>query len=213
MKKKKVFMHTCCAPCSVYCIDLLRKEGIEPVIYWYNPNIHPYTEYRKRKETLVNYAERINVETIIDDDYGVIEFTNNVIKKSNIIDRCSKVCYEMRLEKTAKEAAKRGYEYFTTTLLVSPYQNTEKLIEIGKAKAKKYGIEFLVRDFKSGFNEGQKKAKELGLYIQNYCGCVYSEAERYNKFKIKKVNIGKMQRKDNVPYKDLEEKVVDLLKE
>ena len=174
-------MHTCCAPCSVYCIDSLRSEGIEPIVYWYNPNIHPYTEYKQRRDTLKEYTKSINIEAIFEENYGLREFTKNVI--GDLENRCVNYCYPIRLEKTAKYAKENGYDAFTTTLLVSPYQNHEELNKIGEDLAKKYGVEFLYRDFRIGFREGQKKARELGLYMQKYCGCVFSEEDRYLKTK------------------------------
>ena len=175
----KLLLHTCCAPCSVYCIDSLRAEGIEPTIYWFNPNIHPYMEYKARRDTLKEYIKSINVESIFEENYGLKEFCQNVI--DDLDNRCSNYCYRVRLEQTAKYAKENGFDSFTTTLLISPYQNHEELIRIGKEMAKKYGIEFLYRDFRPGFREGQAKARELGLYMQKYCGCVFSEEERYSK--------------------------------
>lgn len=113
-------MHTCCAPCSVYCIDSLRAEGIEPVLFWYNPNIHPYIEYKTRRDCLKDYAKKVGVELIIKEDYGLDEFCKNVA--SDIPNRCVNYCYSKRLGETAKFAAENGYDAFTTTLLVSPYQ-------------------------------------------------------------------------------------------
>ena len=173
----KLLMHTCCAPCSVYCIDSLREEGIEPTIYWYNPNIHPYMEYRTRRDCLKEYTNSIEIEAIFEEEYGLNEFCKNVIGDLN--NRCKNYCYKVRLEQTAKYAKENGYDAFTTTLLVSPYQNHEVLTEIAKEMAKKYNIEFLYRDFRVGFRVGQAKARELGLYMQKYCGCVFSEEMRY----------------------------------
>ena len=173
----KLLMHTCCAPCSVYCIDSLREEGIEPTIYWYNPNIHPYMEYRTRRDCLKEYTKSIEIEAIFEEEYGLNEFCKNVIGDLN--NRCKNYCYKVRLEQTAKYAKENGYDAFTTTLLVSPYQNHEVLTEIAKEMAKKYNIEFLYRDFRVGFRVGQAKARELGLYMQKYCGCVFSEEMRY----------------------------------
>lgn len=169
----KLLMHTCCAPCSVYCIDSLREENIDPVVYWYNPNIHPYTEYKARRDCLKEYTNSIGVEAIFEENYGLQEFCKNVI--GDLQNRCKNYCYRVRLEQTAKYAKEHGYDAFTTTLLVSPYQNHESLKEIGEELAKKYRITFLYRDFRIGFREGQNKARELGLYMQKYCGCVFSE--------------------------------------
>ena len=175
----KLLMHTCCAPCSVYCIESLRNENIEPTIYWYNPNIHPYMEYKARRDCLKEYAKSIEVEAIFQEEYGLREFTKNVIKDLN--NRCQNYCYRVRLEQTAKYAKENGFDSITTTLLVSPYQKHELLKEQGEEIAKKYGLEFMYRDFRPGFKDGQTKARELGLYMQKYCGCVFSEEDRYSK--------------------------------
>jgi hypothetical protein len=175
----KLLMHTCCAPCSVYCIESLRKEGIEPILYWFNPNIHPYTEYKARRDCLKEYAKMVNVEAIFEEDYGLKEFTKNVV--NDLPNRCKNYCYPVRLEQTAKYAKENGYDSFTTTLLVSIYQNHEAIKQIGEELALKYGLNFVYRDFRVGFREGQAKARELGLYMQKYCGCIFSEEERYSK--------------------------------
>ena len=175
----KLLMHTCCAPCSVYCIESLRNEGIEPVLYWYNPNIHPYTEYKARRDTLKEYAKSVNVQAIFQEEYGLKEFCKNVI--GDLKNRCSNYCYRVRLEQTAKYAKENGYDSFTSTLFVSPYQQHDKLKETCEELAAKYDINFVYRDFREGFREGQAKARDLGLYMQKYCGCIFSEEDRYFK--------------------------------
>ena len=174
----KLLLHTCCAPCSVYCIESLRNEGIEPTVYWFNPNIHPYTEYKARRDTLKEYTQKINVKAIFEENYGLKEFCKNVI--TDLENRCEKYCYKIRLEQTAKYAKENGYDTISTTLLISPYQKHEILKKQGQEIAEKYGLKFLYRDFRPGFRDGQAKARELGLYMQKYCGCVFSEQERYN---------------------------------
>ena len=179
----KILLHTCCAPCSVYCIKSLRQEGIEPIVYWYNPNIHPYMEYKQRRDTLKEYTKSINVESIFEEEDGLREFCKNVI--NDLDNRCSNYCYKVRLEQTAKYAKEKGYDTISTTLLISPYQNHNALKAIGEEMAEKYGLKFLYRDFRVGFREGQAEARELGLYMQKYCGCIFSEEDRYSK-QIKK---------------------------
>ena len=179
----KLLMHTCCAPCSVYCIEALRNEGIEPTLYWFNPNIHPYIEYKTRRDTLIEYSKLINIELIINENYGLRTFCKEVI--DDLENRCSNYCYIVRLEQTVKYAKENGYDAFTSTLFVSPYQNHEKMKEICEQLALKYDIKFFYRDFRGGFREGQTKARELGLYMQKYCGCVFSEEDRYSE-KIEK---------------------------
>lgn len=175
----KLLMHTCCAPCSVYCIDSLRKEGIEPTIFWYNPNIHPFMEYKARRDCLKEYTSQIEVEAIFQEEYGLDSFCKEVI--SDLQNRCKRYCYRVRIEETAKYAKEHGYDTITTTLLVSLYQNHEVLKETLEEISKKYELNFLYRDFRVGFREGQQKARELGLYMQKYCGCIFSEEDRYRK--------------------------------
>lgn len=157
----KLLMHTCCAPCSIYCIETLRNEGIEPTLYWYNPNIHPYKEYEARIDTLKEYSKMININAIFEEDYGLKNFCKNVI--DDLDNRCSNYCYKVRLEQTAKYAKEHGYDAITTTLFVSPYQKHEAIKKIASEIAKKYDLEFVYRDFRVGFREGQAKARELRI--------------------------------------------------
>jgi len=176
-------LHTCCAPCSIYCVSSLRQEGISPTSYWFNPNIHPYTEYRSRKTTLEEYAKSIQLPLIIDNTYGLRSFVKAVI--DDLEHRCL-YCYQVRMEQTARYAAEHNFDSFSSTLLVSPYQNHSALIAAGEAAAKKYDIPFLYRDFRVGFRDGQEQARTLGLYMQKYCGCIFSEEERYRAKQLRK---------------------------
>ena len=173
---EKTLMHTCCAPCSVSCIQQLRSEGIEPVSYWFNPNIHPYMEYKARRDTLMGYAPSIGMELIVQEDYGLRQFCRAVAE--DIEHRCVE-CYTMRMEQTARFAAENGFDSFTTTLLVSPYQQHEAIAGVAGRMGQRYGVRFLYRDFRPGFRDGQAQARELGFYMQKYCGCVFSEEDRY----------------------------------
>ena len=183
----KLLMHTCCAPCSVYCIDTLKKEEIKPTIYWYNPNIHPYMEYKSRRDTLKEYAKNMNLEAIFDEEYGLDDFCKNVV--GDISNRCTNYCYPVRLKKTFEYAKQHGYDAVTTTLLYSIYQNHDFIKNYMEKLSKEYEIEFLYRDFRVGFREGQAKARELGLYMQKYCGCIFSEEDRYYKRNTTKPSI------------------------
>ena len=176
----KLLLHCCCAPCSVSVINSLQDEKIESDLFWYNPNIHPYTEYSSRRDCLINFAAYENLKLITIDDYGLRSFLSEVYP--DIDNRCEK-CYLLRLEKTASFAAQEGYNVFTTTLLTSPYQNHEAIKRIGEAAAVKYGIEFLYRDFRPLFREGQSLARAKGFYMQKYCGCIFSEEDRFSKQK------------------------------
>lgn len=175
----KLLMHTCCAPCSVYCIDSLRAEGVEPTLFWYNPNIHPYTEYKARRDCLKDYAATVGAELVLHEEYGLDEFCRNVA--SDIPNRCVNYCYSKRLGETVRYAAAHGYDAFTTTLLVSPYQKHDEIIAVCEELSRLSGVKFLYRDFRTGFREGQAKARALGLYLQKYCGCIFSEEDRYAK--------------------------------
>ena len=174
----KLLLHTCCAPCSVYCVESLRGEGIEPVSFWYNPNIHPYQEYKARRDPLKDYAAAIDLALILREDYGLRPFVRAVA--GDIDHRCA-YCYAVRMEETARYAAEHGFTHISTTLLVSPYQNHEGIVAAAERFAGAYGVTFLYRDFRPGFREGQAKARALGLYMQKYCGCIFSEEDRYQK--------------------------------
>ncbi len=174
----KTLLHICCAPCSVSSIEMLMEKGIEPVGFWYNPTIHPVTEYRARRDTLINYAKEISMPLEIIDEYGLRDFVRAVV--GDIRGRCE-YCYRVRLEKTAEYAKEKGFDSFTTTLLVSPYQNRDLILKIGRECEEKYGVKFLSEDFRIRFREGQDKAREMGFYMQKYCGCIFSEEDRYLK--------------------------------
>ena len=182
----KLLLHTCCAPCSVYCIQKLRKDNIEPVVYWYNPNIHPYMEYKTRRDTLKEYTKSIGIKAIFEENYGLRDFCKNVI---NDLDNRCQYCYRIRLERAVQYAKENGYDAFCTTLLISPYQNHEKLKQTGEELEKEYGIHFYYQDFREGFRQGQNEARELGLYMQKYCGCIFSEEIRYYNHNQAKLDI------------------------
>lgn len=177
----RVLLHICCAPCSVRCIETLREEGIEPTGYWYNPNIHPYTEYRARKETLIAYAAEIGMKLELNNAYALRPFLRAV--SPDFSNRCE-TCYRMRLDETARYAAEHGFDSFTTTLLISPYQNHELIVRVANEVGAAHGVTFLYRDFRPHFRDGQAIAREKGFYLQKYCGCIFSEEERYRKQKL-----------------------------
>jgi len=174
----KTLLHICCAPCANQCVDVLRTDGYEVSGFWYNPNIHPFTEYRARRNCLREYAQTIDLPLIEKDVYALRPFIREVAE--DIAHRCSK-CYEMRLFETAKQAKELGFDSFTASLFISPYQNHELMRQTAERAAEMYDIEFLYRDFRPWFHAGQDKARELGFYMQKYCGCVFSEEERYLK--------------------------------
>lgn len=178
----KTLMHMCCAPCANMPIDLLRSEGIDLTGYWFNPNIHPYTEYRMRMNTLIDYAKTIDLPLVVVNDYGLRPFVQATA--SAIDSRCT-YCYDVRMEAAAQYAAENGFDNFTTSLLISPYQNHEGICAAAEKAAKQFGTSFYYRDFRPLFRDGQNRARELGLYMQKYCGCIFSEEDRYRKKKPK----------------------------
>ena len=174
----RTLLHVCCAPCANQCIEVLRKDGVEVTGFWYNPNIHPFTEYRARRNCLREYAQTIELPLLEKNDYALRPFVRAVAE--DIQKRCIK-CYEMRLFETARQAAEGGFDSFTSSLFISPYQNHELMRETAERAAKEFGVEFAYRDFRPYFHAGQDKARQLGFYMQKYCGCVFSEEERYLK--------------------------------
>ncbi|NLF26374.1 MAG: epoxyqueuosine reductase QueH [Clostridiales bacterium] len=171
-------LHICCAPCSIMCVQSLRLEGKEPSGLFDNPNIHPFTEYRARRDALIDYAKGIGMELEVAGEYGLRRFVEAV--HPDFDNRC-RTCYSLRAEAAASFAAANGFSSFTTTLLISPYQNHALLKREMERAAQRHGVEFLYRDFRPLFREGQRRAREMGLYMQKYCGCVFSEEERYRK--------------------------------
>ena len=212
----KLLMHTCCAPCSVYCIDTLRKEGIEPTLLWYNPNIHPYTEYVLRRDCLKEYSKKIGVNAIFEDEYGLEPFCKEVI--NDVKTRCIKYCYPIRLRYTFEYAKEHGYDTVTTTLLYSIYQKHDYIKHLMEKYSEEYGIKFLYKDFRVGYWEGHQKAHELGLYMQKYCGCIFSEEMRYynrNPIQARATNGYEIPKEPRMQVKKIENKedYIDLLLE
>ena len=174
----KTLLHICCAPCANQPIEVLRGDGIEVAGFWYNPNIHPFTEYRARRNCHRDYAQTIELPVIEKNDYALRPFIRTVA--ADIEHRCGK-CYVMRLFETAKTAKELGFDSFTSSLFISPYQNHDLMMETAQRAAREYGVEFLYRDFRPYFKAGQQYAREHDFYMQKYCGCVFSEEERYLK--------------------------------
>ncbi len=176
-----ILLHSCCAPCSSHVIDVLSKHFNITILY-YNPNIEPYEEYLKRKEEEIRFIKEYNNTNrldIIDCDYDNEKYHELVKGLEDCKEggnRCFK-CYRMRLEYTAIKAKELNYDYFGTTLTVSPYKNSQKLNEIGEELENKYNIKYLYSDFKknNGYKHSIEMSKEYNLYRQNYCGCIYSQ--------------------------------------
>ena len=178
----RLLLHICCGPCAVYPVKELRSSGVEVTGFFYNHNIHPYTEFKQRLDALRAYAQSVELEVVYRDEYRLEEFLANVA--GNPATRCG-YCYRSRLEETAKAAAELGFAGYSSTLLYSRYQNQEVIRECGEQLGERYGVKFHYEDFRRGWQEGINLSKEMGLYRQKYCGCIYSEKERYCR------NIGK----------------------
>lgn len=172
----RLLLHLCCAPCTIYPLMMLRGEGHDVRGLFYNPNIHPYLEYQKRSETLKEYAAAEELEVIWAEEYGMENFLRSVVFREK--DRC-RYCYYDRLAYTARVAAKRGFDGFTTTLLYSRFQSHDMIKSIGESLAGRFGTYFHYRNFRTGWAEGVRISRERGIYRQPYCGCIYSEKDRF----------------------------------
>lgn len=183
---KTILLHSCCAPCSSYVIEYL-SNYFNITIFYYNPNISPKEEYLKRKEEqirLINSIKTPNQLNIIDCDYDNDLYETKIKgleQEPERGNRCT-ICFSLRLDKTAKKAQELNYDYFGTTLTVSPYKNSDLINEIGLKLQNKYNIKFLISDFKkkNGYKRSIELSKKYNLYRQNYCGCIYSKPKITN---------------------------------
>jgi len=174
----KVLLHVCCANCAIYPIDNMREEGLEVMGFFYRHNIHPYTECLRRQEALEAYAEQIKFKVIYQEGYDLEGFIRNVAFRES--ERCN-YCYHDRLKSTALLAKRGKFDYFSSTLLYSKHQQHDLIRSMGESIGKSVGVPFLYRDYREGWKEGIECSKQIGLYRQQYCGCIYSEKERYYK--------------------------------
>ncbi len=172
----KILLHICCAPCSIYPLRVLDNENIDVMGFFYRHNIHPYTECIKREQALKDYADTISLRVIYQKGYELERFIQSVVFREK--DRC-RFCYYDRLYATAKVAKKGKFDGFSSTLLYSKFQKHDLIRSIGESIAKKEGLKFIYRDFRQGWKEGIEESKRLNMYRQQYCGCIYSEKERY----------------------------------
>ena len=175
----KILLHTCCAPCLIYPLERLRDKGFEVKAFYYNPNIHPFSEYTRRKEAVEALSRDLQLEGQCS-EYWPAEFFQAINGKEDLDKRCG-ICWSLRLQKTAKQAKENGFDAFSSTLLVSPYQNQELLKQLGDQIAQDAGVDFYYEDFRPGFRKAHTEAKSRGIYCQRYCGCIYSEMERCKK--------------------------------
>ena len=176
----KILLHICCAPCTIYPLEILRKEAGLVKGVFFNPNIHPYLEYKKRLDTVREYAAREGLEINLAEGYPIEDFLQKTAALGK--DRCS-YCYEVRLRHTAEQARRGLFDAFTTTLLYSRYQKHDLIRATAEDAAREFNIPFYYRDFRTGWEEGVRLSKDMGLYRQKYCGCIYSEKERFYKGK------------------------------
>ncbi len=174
----KILLHLCCAPCTIYPLEVLRKEARQVKGLFFNPNIHPFLEYKKRLDTVREYTAREGLELNLAEGYPIEDFLLKTAALGR--DRCS-YCYEVRLRHTAEQARKGLFDAFTTTLLYSRYQKHDLIRATAEAIAREFQIPFFYKDFRAGWEEGVRQSKEMGLYRQKYCGCIYSEKERFFK--------------------------------
>ncbi len=172
----KLLLHSCCGPCTIYPLKILRTHGHDVTGLFYNPNVHPYQEYERRLQTLKDYAEKILLNVIWPDGYPMEEFLSRVASKHE--ERCV-YCLTDRLTFAAHQAKKENFDAFTSTLLYSRFQKHDLIRQIGETLSRQLGIAFLYQDFRSGWNEGVRISKELDMYRQPYCGCIYSEKDRF----------------------------------
>ncbi len=174
---KRVLLHICCAPCSIYPVKELTGSGYSVTGYWFNPNIQGYREYSRRLMTLGYYARKSGLD-IFEEPYNVEEWFA-AAGGGISVQRC-RDCYKLRIDRTAREAASRGYGFFSTTLLYSRFQDHDAVKEAAGEASARHGVEFLYEDFREGWKEGIRISRSMGLYRQQYCGCIFSEIERYD---------------------------------
>ena len=175
----KLLLHTCCAPCLIYPLERLKDKGFEVIGLFYNPNIHPFAEYKNRRQAVEDYSKKTGVE-IIYPEYEPQEYFRAVNMMEEKLERCP-ICWYQRLKMTAQLARERSFTHFSSTLLVSPYQDQEALNKIGCDVAEEEKVDFYYEDFRTGFKKAHDEAKAQGIYCQKYCGCIYSEIERCRK--------------------------------
>ncbi len=174
----KLLLHTCCGPCTIYPLKVLQAANIEVMGFFYRHNIHPFSECLSREETLLEYAKTMGIRVICQQTYELERFLQSVVFREK--DRC-RFCYHDRLSAAAKVAKKGKFDAFSSTLLYSLFQNHELIRQTGESVGKEVGIPFFYRDFREGWKEGIEESKQLKMYRQQYCGCIYSEKDRFYK--------------------------------
>jgi predicted adenine nucleotide alpha hydrolase (AANH) superfamily ATPase len=172
----KILLHICCAPCAVYPVDFLSTQGHQVRGFFFNPNIHPYQEFSRRAAALEDYARQTGLPIIWDRGYHLEEFLRTIVFRE--LERC-RFCYYLRLKATARVARGGKFDAFTSTLLQSKFQNHDLIRDLGIKVGQEVGVPFHYQDFRQGWAAGAAKAKKLKLYKQQYCGCIFSERDRF----------------------------------
>jgi len=172
-----LLLHICCGPCSIFPLFELHKSDIQVTGYFHNPNIHPFQEFKKRINSTIQVANQFNIDLDIDREYGLVDYMRRVVFHED--QRCQ-ICYDMRLKNVAHTAVKMGFNSFSTTLLYSKYQDHHRIREIANHWANYYGTTFYYQDFRQGWQYGIDQSIKLEVYRQPYCGCIFSEQERYD---------------------------------
>ena len=184
----KILFHICCGNCALYPFKLMKSEGHDLTGFWFNPNIHPYEEYKSRLDSVKKLSGLWGIDMSYVEEYKPESFfrmfnsphsANNNPPVPPPPERC-KSCYLLRLEKTAELAQARGFDAFSTTLLISPFQDFNEIADTGDGLAEKYNVLFHLKDFRPYFRDSSALSKEMGLYRQKYCGCIYSRDERFS---------------------------------
>ncbi len=176
---ENLLLHICCAPCASYPLERLRADfpALRPKLWYYNPNIHPKAEFRRRRDGVAYLALRSNLEVDFSPPYNAPDFLAEIASASTAPERC-RLCYALRFKAAAQEAKRLRIPFWSTTLLYSRRQKHELIIEEARAASANFGVEFYYEDWRIGWHRGAELSRELELYRQNYCGCIYSELER-----------------------------------
>lgn len=180
---QRLLLHICCGPCATWSVQRLRDEGWDVTGFWFNPNIQPYSEHERRRETLASFAQQVALPVQWEPGYAMAAFFRAVAGHEAHGERCA-LCYRLRLERAAQAAAAGGYDAFCTTLLISPYQDQAAIRSIGEELGAACGVPFYYENLRRGYAETPRLCREYDLYRQHYCGCVYSEYEALTRTKL-----------------------------
>lgn len=172
----KVLVHACCAHCTAYTVEHFRQEGCDVSALWYNPNIHPYLEHQNRLAAMQALADNLSVPLIVTEGYDFVHYLRAISGHEDA--RCNH-CFRLRLQKTAETALAQGIPTFSTSLLISPHQDHELLKRMGEEIAAGAGVSFMYADLRKRYSDSRHITKPMELYRQQYCGCLYSEYERF----------------------------------